>query len=65
MQGCDSVGAILASPQCSLRSLSLDRCNFGLGGITRIIQALAGEEQLSLKTTPSALNSQYSGSSRE
>lgn len=45
MQGCDAVGAILANPQCSLRSLTLDRCNLGLGGLTRIIQALAGEEQ--------------------
>ena len=46
MEGCDAVGAILANPQCSLRSLTLDRCNLGLGGITRIIQALAGNDQL-------------------
>ncbi|KAM3244362.1 hypothetical protein ACQJBY_055975 [Aegilops geniculata] len=46
MEGCDAVGAILANPQCGLRSLTLDRCNLGLGGITRIIQALAGNDQL-------------------
>ncbi|KAK1620651.1 hypothetical protein QYE76_026168 [Lolium multiflorum] len=46
LEGCDTVGAILANPQCSLRSLTLDRCNLGLAGITRIIQALAGNDQL-------------------
>ncbi|XP_071679038.1 protein TONSOKU isoform X2 [Lolium perenne] len=46
LEGCDTVGAILANPQCSLRSLTLDRCNIGLAGITRIIQALAGNDQL-------------------
>ncbi|KQK02062.1 protein TONSOKU isoform X2 [Brachypodium distachyon] len=46
LEGCDAVGAVLANPQCSLRSLTLDRCNLGLGGITRVIQALAGNDQL-------------------
>lgn len=46
LEGCDAVGAMLANPQCSLRSLTLGRCNLGLGGITRIIQALAGNDQL-------------------
>ncbi|CAM0943633.1 unnamed protein product [Alopecurus aequalis] len=46
LEGCDAVGAMLANPQCSLRSLTLDRCNLGLGGITRIVQALTGNDQL-------------------
>uniref|UniRef100_A0ACD5YV70 Uncharacterized protein n=1 Tax=Avena sativa TaxID=4498 RepID=A0ACD5YV70_AVESA len=46
LEGCDAVGAILANPQCSLRSLTLDRCSLGFSGITRVIQALAGNEQL-------------------
>jgi hypothetical protein len=45
-QECDAIRALLSNPQCSLRSLTLDRCNLGLAGTVGIIQALAGEEQL-------------------
>uniref|UniRef100_A0A0A9A5L3 Uncharacterized protein n=1 Tax=Arundo donax TaxID=35708 RepID=A0A0A9A5L3_ARUDO len=37
---------MLVNPQCSIRSLTLDRCNLGLTGIVRIIQALSGNDQL-------------------
>jgi hypothetical protein len=46
MQGCDAIQAMLVNPQCSIRSLTLDRCNLGLAGIVCIIQALSGEEQI-------------------
>ena len=46
MQGCDAVQAMLVNLPCSIRSLTLDRCNFGLAGIVCIIQALSGDEQL-------------------
>jgi len=46
MQGCDAVQAMLVNLPCSIRSLTLDRCNFGLAGIVCIIQALSGNDQL-------------------
>uniref|UniRef100_A0A0E0K609 Protein TONSOKU n=1 Tax=Oryza punctata TaxID=4537 RepID=A0A0E0K609_ORYPU len=46
LEECDAIGALLSNPQCSLRSLTLDRCNLGLAGIVGIIQALAGNDQL-------------------
>ncbi|KAF0931168.1 hypothetical protein E2562_002524 [Oryza meyeriana var. granulata] len=46
LEGCHAIGALLANSQCSLRSLTLDRCNLGLAGIVCIIQALAGNGQL-------------------
>jgi len=46
MQGCDAVQAMLVNLPCSIRSLTLDRCNLGLAGIVCIIQALSGDEQL-------------------
>uniref|UniRef100_I1P4X4 Uncharacterized protein n=1 Tax=Oryza glaberrima TaxID=4538 RepID=I1P4X4_ORYGL len=44
LEECDAIRALLSNPQCSLRSLTLDRCNLGLAGTVGIIQALAGEE---------------------
>nr|BAD19291.1 putative BRUSHY1 [Oryza sativa Japonica Group]BAD19549.1 putative BRUSHY1 [Oryza sativa Japonica Group] len=44
--GCEAIGVLLSNPQCSLRSLTLDRCNLGLAGIVGIIQALAGNDRL-------------------
>ncbi|KAL6635242.1 hypothetical protein ACP70R_027913 [Stipagrostis hirtigluma subsp. patula] len=46
LEGCDAIQAMLVNPQCSIRSLTLDRCNLGLAGIVRIIQALSGNDQL-------------------
>ncbi|KAL5213496.1 hypothetical protein ABZP36_024343 [Zizania latifolia] len=46
LEGCDAIGAMLVNPQCSLRSLTLDRCNLGLVGIVRIIKALSENDQL-------------------
>ncbi|KAG2549976.1 uncharacterized protein LOC120651421 isoform X2 [Panicum virgatum] len=44
--GCDAVQAMLVNLPCSIRSLTLDRCNLGLAGIVCIIQALSGNDQL-------------------
>nr|CAB3451284.1 unnamed protein product [Digitaria exilis] len=46
LEGCDAIQAMLVNPQCSIRSLTLDRCNLGLAGILCIIQALSGNDQL-------------------
>ncbi|CAL5019911.1 unnamed protein product [Urochloa decumbens] len=46
LEGCDAIQAMLVNPQCSIRSLTLDRCNLGLAGIVCIIQALSGNGQL-------------------
>ncbi|GJM87258.1 hypothetical protein PR202_ga03195 [Eleusine coracana subsp. coracana] len=46
MQGCDAIHAMLVNPHCSIRSLTLDRCNLRLMGIVRIIQALSDNDQL-------------------
>ncbi|XP_062220506.1 protein TONSOKU-like [Phragmites australis] len=46
LEGCDAIRAMLVNPQCSIRSLTLDRCNLGLAGIVCIIQALSGNDQL-------------------
>ncbi|KAF2947279.1 protein TONSOKU [Oryza sativa Japonica Group] len=46
LEECDAIRALLSNPQCSLRSLTLDRCNLGLAGTVGIIQALAGNDQL-------------------
>ncbi|AQK56138.1 protein TONSOKU isoform X8 [Zea mays] len=40
LEGCDAVQRMLVNPQCSIRSLSLDKCNLGLAGIVRVIQSL-------------------------
>ncbi|CAO2047258.1 unnamed protein product [Urochloa humidicola] len=46
LEGCDAIQAMLVNPQCSIISLTLDRCNLGLAGIVCIIQALSGNGQL-------------------
>ncbi|KAG2662074.1 hypothetical protein PVAP13_1KG494580 [Panicum virgatum] len=46
LEGCDAIHAMLVNPPCSIRSLTLDRCNLGLAGIVCIIQALSGNDQL-------------------
>ncbi|TVU28893.1 hypothetical protein EJB05_20430 [Eragrostis curvula] len=46
LEGCDAIHAMLVNPHCSIRSLTLDRCNLGLNGIIRIIQALSDNDQL-------------------
>ncbi|RLM80797.1 protein TONSOKU isoform X2 [Panicum miliaceum] len=46
LEGCDAIQAMLVNPPCSIRSLTLDRCNLGLAGIVCIIQALSGNDQL-------------------
>ncbi|RLN08873.1 protein TONSOKU isoform X2 [Panicum miliaceum] len=46
LEGCDAIQAMLVNPLCSIRSLTLDRCNLGLAGIVCIIQALSGNDQL-------------------
>ncbi|XP_039784830.1 translation initiation factor IF-2-like isoform X3 [Panicum virgatum] len=38
--GCDAVQAMLVNLPCSIRSLTLDRCNLGLAGIVCIIQEM-------------------------
>ncbi|XP_019704560.2 protein TONSOKU isoform X1 [Elaeis guineensis] len=43
---CDALGSILVDPQCSLKSLILDKCHLGLAGIIRIVQALADNDSL-------------------
>lgn len=45
-EGCDVLGAILADPQCSLKSLFLNKCHLGMSGILQIIQSLSGNESL-------------------
>ncbi|XP_028554658.1 protein TONSOKU isoform X2 [Dendrobium catenatum] len=45
-EGCYALECMLSDPQCSVKSLILDRCHLGLGGILRIIVALAGNESL-------------------
>ncbi|KAK3155468.1 hypothetical protein QOZ80_2BG0203640 [Eleusine coracana subsp. coracana] len=46
LEGCDAIHAMLVNPHCSIRSLTLDRCNLRLMGIVRIIQALSDNDQL-------------------
>eukprot|EP00267_Zea_mays_P055034 XP_020408326.1 protein TONSOKU [Zea mays] len=46
LEGCDAVQRMLVNPQCSIRSLSLDKCNLGLAGIVRVIQSLPENSQL-------------------
>ncbi|XP_040376586.1 protein TONSOKU [Oryza brachyantha] len=46
LEVCDAIVALLANSQCSLRSLTLDRCNLGLAGIVYIILAVAENDQL-------------------
>ncbi|KAI0502008.1 hypothetical protein KFK09_016953 [Dendrobium nobile] len=36
-EGCYALECMLSDPQCSVKSLILDRCHLGLGGILRII----------------------------
>lgn len=45
-RGCYALVSLLTDPQCNLKSLILDRCHLGLGGILRIVLALAGNEYL-------------------
>ncbi|VAI61758.1 unnamed protein product [Triticum turgidum subsp. durum] len=51
MEGCDAVGAVLANPQCSLRSLTLDRCNLGLGNDQLEELSMAENANLALERT--------------
>ncbi|KAL6911597.1 hypothetical protein ACP4OV_000402 [Aristida adscensionis] len=46
LEGCGAIQAMLVNPQCSIRSLTLDKCKLGLAGIVFIIQALSGNDQL-------------------
>ncbi|KAK1660988.1 hypothetical protein QYE76_049147 [Lolium multiflorum] len=48
LEGCDAVGSILANPQCSLRSLTLDRCNLGLAGGNDQLEELRMAENTNL-----------------
>ncbi|KAK9111313.1 hypothetical protein Scep_018832 [Stephania cephalantha] len=41
LEGLNALELLLMNAQCSLRSLVLNKCNLGLSGITKIIQALA------------------------
>ncbi|KAK8921250.1 Protein TONSOKU [Platanthera zijinensis] len=43
-EGCYALERILSDQQCSLKSLILDRCQLGLGGILRIVAALGGDQ---------------------
>ncbi|XP_020572962.1 protein TONSOKU isoform X2 [Phalaenopsis equestris] len=45
-EGCYALECMLLDPQCSVKSLILDRCHLGLSGILRIVIALAGNESL-------------------
>ncbi|KAL5715016.1 hypothetical protein ACHQM5_016905 [Ranunculus cassubicifolius] len=44
--GVNPVASLLANPHCSLRVLALNKCHLGLEGITKIIQALSGNDSL-------------------
>ncbi|KAJ1281342.1 hypothetical protein BS78_04G298800 [Paspalum vaginatum] len=46
MEGCDALQGMLVDPQCSIRSLTLDKCNLGLAGIIRVIRSLSENGQL-------------------
>ncbi|KAJ1298868.1 hypothetical protein BS78_01G486600 [Paspalum vaginatum] len=42
MEGCGALRGMLVDPRCSIRSLTLDKCNLGLAGIVLIIRSLSG-----------------------
>ncbi|WVZ55398.1 hypothetical protein U9M48_006061 [Paspalum notatum var. saurae] len=46
MEGCGVLRGMLVDPQCSIRSLTLDKCNLGLAGIVLIIRSLSENDQL-------------------
>ncbi|KAK9134545.1 hypothetical protein Syun_013875 [Stephania yunnanensis] len=46
LEGLNALELLLMNAQCSLRSLVLNKCNLGLSGITKIIQALAENKSL-------------------
>ncbi|KAI3979599.1 hypothetical protein MKX01_013694 [Papaver californicum] len=45
-QGVDALVSLLMSPECSLKDLVLNKCNLGLAGIIKIVQALTENQVL-------------------
>ncbi|PIA41850.1 hypothetical protein AQUCO_02200346v1 [Aquilegia coerulea] len=45
-EGVNALTSLLVNPQCCLRVLVLNKCCLGLAGVTKIIQALAGNDPL-------------------